>query len=165
MNLSVLTEWSKGAKHMFIRVNLVVIAMLALAAIFGCGDDDKGTNRNGDKIPSELVGTWKFQSATIDGDTVGMELIAYLFQWGPTTVSARMRISGDGSFVYEELDSDGNVPAADTGTFSVNGNSFSVDIDIPNFTGGTWSVSGNQLTLNVNIVGYEVEITATRIEP
>jgi hypothetical protein len=149
---------------MVTRITIVFVAALFLGALTGCGDDDKGTNGK-DKIPSVLVGTWKFQSATIDGDTVGMEVIAYLLDWSPTTVSAGVRISGDGSFVYEELDRDGNVPAADTGTFSVNGNSFTVDIGNPYFKSGTWSVSGNQLTLNVNISELKIEITALRIEP
>jgi len=143
---------------MMIRITIVVLAILLLATFSGCGDDNKGSNNVGNKIPPELVGTWTFQKATVDGDSTSLVYII-------GSVSARITISVEGSYVIEALGSEGTVQWSETGIFSVNGNSFTIGAENLYFESGTWSVKGNQLTLTVDIAGHTVVIIAARIEP
>ena len=142
---------------MLMRTTMVVIVILVLGAFAGCGDDDKGTNGNGNgnNIPSELVATWTFESATVNGDSTSLvDIIG--------SVSARITISAEGSYVFEALDSEGAVQWSETGTFSVSGNGFTLT-DLPILNKGTWAVSGNQLTLTVDMEDHTVVITAIRM--
>jgi hypothetical protein len=141
------------------RFLLLVSAVFVLAVIVSCGDDDKGTNTDKNKIPSELVGTWILDSLTSHGYWVDpVPLLG--------SVSARITVGAQGSFVLEGLDSQGAVVWADSGTISVNGNSFTTAIDNPYFTGGTWEVNRDQLTLTIDVtigdVVYEIKVFATK---
>jgi len=148
---------------MLMRATLGIVAILVLGAFAGCGDDDKGTNNGGTKIPSELEGTWILDSAIVDGQGAALRILLF---WQENTVSARMTIKSEGLYLYEELDSVDSVIWADTGTFSVNGNSFIWETDNPFVKSGTWEVSGNKLIIRATFTylgqPHQAEIFATK---
>ncbi|MEW5995553.1 MAG: lipocalin family protein [Candidatus Zixiibacteriota bacterium] len=142
---------------MSLRASFVAFATLILVNISGCGDDDKGTNSN--SIPPELVGTWTFQSATVDGVPFDLK---YVLVWEPNTVLARITVNGDGFVAYEELDTAGTVVRRETGTIEVNDDSFTVTSEIPIPQTGTWAVSENQLTITTSVAGHPVVVIAIK---
>lgn len=143
-----------------------LIGILILSS--GCGKDKSTNNPPESNIPQELLGTWTYQSATINGVPISLALI---LGWEQGTVSARFTVSQDGSFVYEELDANGDVIWTEYGTFEVNGNTATISITSdtdgpidppPDPMTGTWQVEGNTLTLTTDYNGATVVLTATR---
>jgi len=52
----------------FAKLTLAAAMLLPILLCLGCGDDK--SNNGSDPIPTELVDTWWYESATIDGDPV-----------------------------------------------------------------------------------------------
>lgn len=143
---------------------VVVMTTFLLAIFAGCGDDDKGTNGNGNGIPSQLVGTWTFpEEVTVIVNGVPMSVKSKdVLDWEPNSVSARITIDDNGSFTYEELDSEGTVVYDTTVTVSVSGDTITVTLIKLPINSAIWSVNGNQLTLTVDVIGYTYVIILTR---
>jgi hypothetical protein len=138
---------------MWTHKTLTVIAVLLLAVLADCGDDDKGTNSSGNEIPSELVGTWILPeefTVIVNGDTLVVQSKEFL-EWEPNTVSVRITIDDNGSFTWEELDSEGTVVYDTTGTVSVSGDTITATSIKFEVNSAIWSVKGNQLTLTVYV--------------
>ena len=142
------------------------MVILTMFVVVNCGDDDNATGPD-NGIPSGLIATWTYQSATIGEIPVSLELV---LQWQEETVSARFTVSDDGTFVNEELDSL-DVPIwTERGTFTVSGNNATITItsdsdgpvDPPDIMSGTWALDGNELTLTTTLEGYPVVIVATK---
>jgi len=149
-----------------IRITASLSAMLLVVIIAGCGKDDDSTGPD-TSIPAELIATWTYQSATINEIPVSLGLA---LQWHEGTVSARFTISDDGTFVNEELDSDGMLIWTESGTFTVSGNNATITItsnsdgpvNPPDVMSGTWALDGNELTLTTTLEGLTVVIVATK---
>lgn len=139
---------------------------MAMFVVVNCGDDDNATGPD-NGIPAGLIATWTYQSATINEVPVGLE---FALQWHEGAVSARFTISADGTFVNEELDSDGMVIWTESGTFSVSGSNATITItsdsdgpvDPPDIMSGTWALDGNELTLTTNLDQLIVVLIATK---
>jgi len=143
---------------MHIRVCTMMLIVPVACLLGGCGDDDKGT---GSKTSSfdQLVATWTFQSAYVNGVSVPLENV---IPWQPNTVSARITVGSDSTYVYENVAADGSVLLTENGTFAVDGDNFSMTDNPELPISGKWSVSGHQLTLTSGMIGYIVEIMATK---
>lgn len=146
----------------------VIICLLLLS--FGCGKDDNpaGPQNN---VPAELVGTWYYQSGTLNGDP---QELSFLLRWNLGTEYARFTVGSDRSFVYEELDVDSVVVWTESGTFTVNGNNATISVtenddgpvNPPDVLSGTWSLNANQdeLTLSTTFLGMPVVLVASKYE-
>jgi hypothetical protein len=150
------------------KILKVVSALLVLALLLvGCGEKDEPTTPNVRVFPPELVGTWDFQSVTVDGQEAVLKLI---LGWQEETVRATLAISDDGDIVVNEYSADDSILYYQEGTFAVNGDYFTMTfytssfgvISPPVIDEGTWEVSGNQLTLYLNRNEIIAAIIATR---
>ncbi|UCE66809.1 MAG: lipocalin family protein [Candidatus Zixiibacteriota bacterium] len=149
------------------KIFKVVSILLVLAFLLaGCGKDGT-TTPNVRVFPSELVGTWNYQSVTIDGQEAVLRLI---LDWQEETVMAALIISDDGEFVINEYSANDSLLYFEDGTFAVNGNYFTITIynnsngvvSPPVSRDGTWEVSGNHLILYLNINEIIAAIITTR---
>ncbi|RKX29739.1 MAG: hypothetical protein DRP47_00915 [Candidatus Zixiibacteriota bacterium] len=118
-------------------------------------------------VPDELLGTWTFQTITVDGTTTD---IADIFEWDSTTVSSHIIIYADYTTRYEELDSDNSVVFYDKELFVINENSLTITAVSENGSpiehqyafSGSWSISGNQLTLSTSEEGHTIVFTLSK---
>lgn len=104
-----------------------------------------------------LVGTWQAQSVTVNGQTVDM---GDFFGWEPTAVSMSVYFYADGTFISAQFDNNGDVVAAEIGTWSTAGNTLTVTADeaLPL----TYVIAGDTLTLTAEQDGDQVGLTLTR---
>lgn len=137
-----------------------VICLLLLAA--GCGKDDDNPADPGNNVPAELVGTWYWDSATVNGTPISPGAI---LQWSDSVMTARFTVGADGSLVYEELDADSTVIQTENGTFTVSGNTATIAFSEIELS-GTWALNESQdeLTLNGTYLGMQVVMIAVRYE-
>lgn len=148
------------------RIPSALMVILAMFVVVNCGDDNNATGPD-TSIPAGLIATWTYQSATFNDVPVSLESV---LQWHEGTVSARFIVSDDGTFVNEELDSDGTVIWTERGTFTVSGNNATITItsdsdgpvDPPDIMSGTWVLDGNELTITTTLEGYRVVIVAIK---
>lgn len=145
---------------------IITIVSLFPLMLAGCGKDET-TTPNVRTFPSELVGTWDFQSVTIDGHEAVLSLI---LDWQDETVRSDASISADGDLVVNEYSAGDSILYFQEGTFAVNSDYFTMTfytnsngvISPPVIDDGTWEVSGNQLTLYLNRNEVIAAIIATR---
>jgi hypothetical protein len=134
------------------RITLCMIVLLSLFAFLGCGEEDSSPVAPS-PLPSEFVGTWVYQSVTVNGTQVPLD---NALEWQPTTVSAAMTFDSDNNYTYEERDSSGGVSWTESGSVSVSGQTFSLRVTKqngvpiqPDITIGTVVVNSNQMTATV----------------
>ena len=145
-----------------------VVCLLLFSA--GCGKDDDNPAAPENNVPAELIGTWLYESATLNGAPFSLGL---LLGWDPGTVAARFTVGENGSFVYEELDADSAVVWTEWGTFTVSGNTATITVTEndngpmePETMSGTWVLNENQdeLTLNTSYMGATVVLIAVKYQ-
>jgi hypothetical protein len=149
------------------RIIVGLSAILSVFMVLSCGKDDDSTTGPDIVVPSELIATWTYQSATINEIPVSLGLV---LGWEEGTVSARFTVDGDGTFVYEELDSEDSVLWTESGTIAISGNEATITItsdsegpvDPPDVMSGTWALDGNELTLTTTMEGLTVVLVATK---
>ncbi len=145
---------------------IAILAMISLVVVAAdCGKDNDSTGPD-TSIPAGLIATWTY--LTING--VPVQNFGFFLGWQEETVSARFIVSDDGTFVNEELDSDGIVIWTENGTFTVSGNNATITItsdsdgpvNPPDIMTGTWALDGNELTLTTTVLGQTLVIVATK---
>lgn len=145
---------------------IAILAMIFLVVIVAhCGKDNDSTGPD-TSIPAGLVATWTY--VTING--LPVQNFRLFLGWQEETVSARFTVSGDGTFVNEELDSDDMVIWTENGTFTASDNQATITItsdsdgpvNPPDVMTGTWALDGNELTLNTTFEGFPLVIVATK---
>jgi len=135
-------------------IRIISILPLLTLIIAGCGKDEP-TTPYARVFPQELVGTWSFESVTVDGQEAVLRLI---LGWQEETARATLTISSDGDIDVNEYSADDSLLYYEEGTFAVNGDYFTMTfynssngvISPPVIDEGTWEVSGNQLVLYLN---------------
>lgn len=150
-------------------LSLAFIGLFLLAA--GCGKNNDNPAGPQNNVPAELVGTWYYQSGTLNGQPRDL---SFLLQWKLNTEYARFTVGSDGSFVYEELDIDSSVVWTESGTFNVDGNSATISVtenddgpvEPPDVLSGTWALNENQdeLTLTTSVLNMPVVLIAVKYE-
>ena len=155
-------------KKMFARISFVIMGLVFVAALGGCGDKDSGVNDSPDDdkqdslgvVPPELAAAWTFQGASINSQIVPLH---QLFSWEAGTAACRITINRDGSYVYQELAADSSVQWAEAGTFSVSGDNYTMTTGHPLLESGTWAVNDDRLTLTATTqAGYALLIEAIK---
>ena len=146
------------------------ITMLLLA--FACSDDSNGSNSNnntdnsGDgSPPATLVGTWDFQSVTVDN---APDDLATVLELVPGAVAADITIQANGAYVYQEVNTMGGQLYFEIGFVFINGSE--VDINVQNTSDGpveemvvaSFLVDGDTLTLTLTEDGMTIVFALVR---
>ena len=147
------------------RASFVVLALAALLAAVGCGDDP-ATQKGID----DIVGTWAYGSATVGGAAADLDT---LLRFAPTSVKAELTINSNGTFNYEEKDTSDAVTRTRSGTFDVNGQDYTMRTDMedgspitPETEKGVWATTGDtRLTLTTSRSGTAVIFFLDRPQP
>lgn len=147
-----------------LKVISILPALIFLLA--GCGKDEP-TTPIVRTFPSELVGTWDFQSVTVNGQEAVLSMI---LDWQDETVRSTLTISADGDYVINEYSADDSLVYFADGAFAVNNDHFTITtynnsygtVSPPVIQDGTWEVTGNQLILYLNVNEIIAAIISTR---
>ncbi len=121
----------------------------------------------GGNIPSQLVGTWKYQSVTVNGSSASL---AQVLNWATTTVRAELILSANGTFTYREINSSGGVTYTNSGTAVASGQAVRITITAENgqslstpvATDYSWSISGTTLRASTQLPQGSLVFTLTR---
>ncbi|MEE9555036.1 MAG: hypothetical protein V3W18_12125 [candidate division Zixibacteria bacterium] len=146
----------------------VLSAIVLSLLVSSCEDKESIPTIPEPLIPSELVGTWLYQAATINGAEIS---IGFLLQWHEGVESAQFTVSADGTFLYEELDADTAVVWVENGTISIDGHNATIivtsdsdgAVDPPDILSGTWHLEGDILALTTSYEGATVVMYAIKI--
>ena len=158
MKTSLLARW-------FVTILMGVALTTGLTGCIG-GDDDPVDPGTGG-APAALVGTWTFQTVTLDGQP---QDLADWFEWQAETVSAHVIINGDYTQRFVELDAQSNVVYYDSGVFTVDGQNLTVTVNSENGSAvtayttfeGSWLVVGSLLTMTMVDGGHTVVMALAR---
>ncbi len=134
------------------RITIGIVVLLSVFLVVSC---DKSTDPQ--SLPAELVGTWVFQSATLNGQPISLSVV---LDWDPATVSCASIVDANGGYTYNEYDganATGNVLYYNSGTASVQGSTMTISVTNDNGTPlqqpdvlpFTWALSGTTLTLSL----------------
>jgi len=174
------THWRQGTSRRqhstqhqegnFMKTCLSVLLLMVLVA-GGCKKDEEPTTAPAAQvIPTELVGTWTTQGATLNGvpTPLGVAMSRTKAKW------AKLVLLGAGTFSVQQLDSSNMVIYNLEGTAKLDGQKISLEgttLDgLPCFDycfmgyGAVWAVSGNQLVTSFyySMLGGTVAITWTK---
>jgi hypothetical protein len=148
------------------RLLISLAVLMATVAGFQCKKNDTSspTGPSSTVIPSQIVGTWTFQSVTMDGSPVDL---AAAFAWESSTVRAQMVINSSGNYTYRELGFNDTITYYETGTATVTGQELKLtttsangrQINPPDVTSWTCSVTGGIMTLNRTVQQKAVVVT------
>lgn len=147
-------------------IRMCLVAGLVFFA--GCSlNEDSPTGPGGSVIPSGVVGTWTFQSATKGGSPADL---ATILSWEPGTSSAQFTITSTGGYTYRELNATGGETYRQTGSIAFRDQNFTITItnlngqaaNPPQSTSGSWSVSGASLSMSWTDGGQTVVVVATK---
>jgi len=113
-----------------------MLLLLATMLAFGCGDDDEddATGPGSGKPPAGMIGSWTFDSVTVDGT---LDTLASVLEWKPAAVGARMDIQANSAYVYDEVDAGGGQIWFESGFVFVDGS----EIDINTLLDGDGAVN------------------------
>lgn len=95
----------------------LLLAVGVLAAGCGASGDDPMDVEENFHPTAEMVGTWIFESVTVDGAPASL---ADVLEWLPNAVESRLHIQASGAYVYEEVNSAGGQLWFESGFVLVN---------------------------------------------
>lgn len=143
---------------------VLAVSLAGLLVLGSCKKDSAPANSGTGGVPSQLVGVWTAQSATVNGTPTDLGTV---LQWEPTTASARVTLNANGTYTYEELDAASSVVYTQSGTVAISGNNITMTATSENgapvnpptlFLGGTWAINGNLLTLSTTVGGSAIVV-------
>lgn len=145
---------------------LTAITLFSLLLIAGCSEDeDDPGGASGGKPPAAMVGTWIFQSVTVDG---GAASLATVMEWQPNSVEARLHIQANGAYVVEEVNAMGGQLWFESGFVFVDGGE--MDINVQQDSDGpvdetsmvTFTLNAGTMTITENDGGTIVVFTLAK---
>jgi FlaG/FlaF family flagellin (archaellin) len=141
-----------------ILVGCVLLCGLLLVGCSGDEDDEPGSGTP----PAALVGTWVFESVTVNG---APQALGDVLDWQAGTVAASMSIASNG-FAISEVDSAGQETHYEAGFVYVDGNEMELNILAPGgiieeTISGTYTLSGDTLIFTTVEEGDTIAITLT----
>ncbi len=134
---------------------LSFLIVVALIAFVGCSDDDSGTNTDSG-VPAELVGTWGYDSITVNSARRSLGTSLAMHQ---DAVKAQIILNTNSTERYDELNSQDSVVYYYEGNLVVSGQSMTAvvtsqnGIEVTPYTvfDGTWGVNGTHLMMTMMI--------------
>ncbi|MCP4572680.1 MAG: hypothetical protein GY838_10050 [bacterium] len=145
---------------------LTCYLLLSLLIAAGCGgdDDDDTGGPQGGKPPAEMVGSWVFQSVTLDGAAANL---ATVLEWQPATVQSRFHVQDNSAYVYEEVNAAGGQLWFESGWIYVDGDE--LDLNVLQDSNGSvdetsrlgFTLAGGVMTIQENDEGVVVVFTLT----
>lgn len=148
------------------RLAVLGICLLALGFAPGCGDEDDvddGPNGPGSGAPPpDMVGTWRYQSVTVNGAPANLSDV---LGWVAGAVAADLSIQTNSAHVYQEVNAGGGQLWFESGFIFIDGTE--LDINIQQDTDGSrsdtiryaWTLSSGVLTLE--LLGQATVFTLT----
>lgn len=151
-----------------IRSRIILSMIILSLLLIGCEDKESIPTLPEPLIPSELVGFWLYQSATINGVEIHL---GFILQWHEGAESAQFSVGDDGFFVYEELNADSEVIWVENGTMTVDDHNAIITVtsdtdgpvNPPDILSGTWHLEGDILALTTTYEGATVVMYAIKI--
>jgi len=140
---------------------LVGCVLLCGLLLVGCSGDEDNEPGSGN-LPAALVGTWAFESVTING---APQALGDALEWQAGTVAASMSIRSDGGYSISEVDAGGQQTHLENGFISVDGNELDLNIlasdgvTIEDTISGTYTLSGDTLIFTFVEEGDTIAIT------
>ena len=144
---------------------LLVFFSLMLGACTQDRDDDEGGDDGGGHPPAEMLGSWDFDSATVDGTPTPL---ADALDWHPQAVSADIQIMTNGAYAYQEVNGSGGQLWSESGFIFVDGDE--LDMNVQHNTDGpasemtrmAWTIDAGVFTLEFVESGETVVLTLLR---
>ncbi len=140
---------------------LVGCVLLCGLLLVGCSGDEDDEPGNGNP-PAALVGTWMFESVTVNG---APQALGDVLDWQAGTVAASMSIRSQGGYGISEVDAGGQLTHAEGGFVYVDGNEMDLNNIAPDGTtetiSGTYTLSGDTLIFTTVEDGDTIAITLT----
>ena len=141
-----------------------VCAFFSILFILNCSgnEEENPADSQGGPPPTELVGTWTFQSVTVNGSTADLDSV---LEWTANAVLARFTIETNGAYVYEEVNSGGGQLKFESGFVYVDGNRIDINIllddngAVNETSTVTYTLNGNMLTLQEVALGTTIVFT------
>ena len=126
-----------------------VLFLLVLAA-GGCKKDEEPTAPEAQVIPTELIGIWTAQSATLGGQPI---TVTKAFGLTPPAITVINNFAGNGAWSFSWVDAGKTVLSTISGTAVVTGAYITCTATMSDGTtlkivDGSWAVNGNQLVVN-----------------
>ena len=143
----------------------VLVLVLALVALHCKKDEDPVTPAS--TVPAGMVGTWVFQSITVNGAPANP---ADYFPLEQGTVGIEVVLRADGSFDWREYDAQNNTTGTAQGTVTVSGSTVSMTMTVVNgapvppqvmFT-GAYAINGTTMTLTTQLEGNTLVLTLAK---
>lgn len=116
------------------------------------------------KPPAAMVGTWTFQSVTVDSAAADL---ATVMDWVPGTIAARINVQANGAYVYEEVDAGGGQLWFESGFLFVDAGEIDINVQLDSsgpvneMTVATFTLTGGTLTLQQVEQGSTIVFTLT----
>lgn len=141
---------------------LVGCVLLFGLLLVGCSGDEDEEPGSGNP-PAALLGTWVFESATVNG---APQALGDVLDWQAGTVAASMSIQSNGAYSISEVDAGGQQTHFENGFVFVDGNEMDLNILAPDGTieetlSGTYTLSGSTLTYTTLENGDTIAIMLT----
>ena len=136
----------------FFKSTLLIAILLPLCIFIGCSDDDDNGTGSTDEIPANLVDTWWYQSATMNGEPV----LSYSeVSHNDLATTASMTFEADGTWEGKEYADSPSPIFTQSGTFTISGSTINVrrteydgdPVDPAEEFTSQFSVNGDVLTL------------------
>jgi hypothetical protein len=133
-----------------------ISALVVLVTLMAGCKENKSTNAEVGVIPDNAVGTWRYQSATINGEPT---FLGIPLDWMENTVTATITMTSEGDYHYVERDTEGNILWQEDGTITASEGDYAISItsntdgtvNPPEVQVGTYSIAGPEMTLTTSI--------------
>lgn len=139
-----------------LQLRAIGIALLTGGALLlGCASEDDestGADTSGHP-PAAMVGSWIFQSATVNGSPVALDSV---MEWQPQTVQAKLHVQTNSAYVFEEVNIGGGQLWFESGFVFIDGAEIDVnaqlDSDGPASETTRWSFTLNDTVFTLSRV-------------
>ena len=146
---------------MYSKKILVILALAVLTLLTAGCKDNESTNPQAGVIPDNSIGTWQFESATLNGEPT---FLGIPLDWMENTVTAMITMTSEGEYHYVERATNGDILWQEDGTITASEGDYAITItsntdgtvDPALVLAGSYSITGNEMTMTTSINGQVV---------
>lgn len=146
--------------------NIAMLMFLLAFIAMGCSDEDEGDPEGvgSGKPPAAMVGTWIFQSVTVNGTAAALDTT---MEWKPGAVEARFHVQTNSAYWYEEVDTRGGQLWGESGFVFIDGTEMDINVQqnsdgpVSETVRAGWTLGGGTLTLTEVVGGDTIVFTLT----